>query len=273
MTISGGEACAYNAAMTISEAASCGHAEYLEAAEAVLATVLPADQTHFHDVDCLRRQVRLSGSPDPAPWLPAALLARVHEHPAAARYLGADASSSSDPRRISDLMPQHTFEQTATFAELFAPLDVRYQLTIMTARPGPRHGRWWAMNRGTVDFTDQELQAARAVQRALVVLDAVHSHVLAREADQSAGQSEQTALLAPQADRLTPREREVLDMLAAGYTAQHIAHALRITISTVRKHLQNIYDKLDSHDRLVVVQRARAMGLTRAGPATDSADP
>lgn len=43
---------------------------------------------------------------------------------------------------------------------------------------------------------------------------------------------------------LSPREREVLDLLAKGYRYREIGEALFISVETVRSHLRSIYDKL-----------------------------
>lgn len=60
---------------------------------------------------------------------------------------------------------------------------------------------------------------------------------------------------------LTLREHEVLALLAAGYTAGRIGRRLRISERTVHKHLENIYGKLEVHDRLAAVLRAADLGL------------
>jgi DNA-binding NarL/FixJ family response regulator len=54
-------------------------------------------------------------------------------------------------------------------------------------------------------------------------------------------------------DRLTVREREVLECLAKGYVSKEIADRLAITYTTVRFHLRNIYDKLHVHTRTEAV--------------------
>lgn len=68
---------------------------------------------------------------------------------------------------------------------------------------------------------------------------------------------------APTADRdpLTPREQDVLGLLARGYTNKEIAVALELSGDTVKWHLKNLYTKLGSHSRRHVVMRARTLGL------------
>jgi DNA-binding NarL/FixJ family response regulator len=45
--------------------------------------------------------------------------------------------------------------------------------------------------------------------------------------------------------QLTPREREILELMAAGSSNQGIADRLVITVRAVEKHVSNIFDKLD----------------------------
>ena len=48
---------------------------------------------------------------------------------------------------------------------------------------------------------------------------------------------------------LSPREREVLQLIAEGYTNKDIAEILSISIKTVQSHRANLMGKLDLHDR------------------------
>jgi ATP/maltotriose-dependent transcriptional regulator MalT len=57
------------------------------------------------------------------------------------------------------------------------------------------------------------------------------------------------------------RELEVLRLLADGHANQDIALALIIGVNTVKMHLQHLYDKLDVHNRVQAILRARALGL------------
>ena len=67
------------------------------------------------------------------------------------------------------------------------------------------------------------------------------------------------------AHRLTPREVEVLVLLAESLTAAAIARRLGISAGTVHKHLAALYRKLGTGDRLATVLRARALGLVPGG--------
>nr|BFE52771.1 hypothetical protein GCM10017745_61980 [Saccharothrix mutabilis subsp. capreolus] len=60
---------------------------------------------------------------------------------------------------------------------------------------------------------------------------------------------------------LTEREHKVLTVLAQGLTAEAIARRMDISPRTVHRHLQNVYRKLGTTDRLSTVLRAQSMGL------------
>lgn len=60
---------------------------------------------------------------------------------------------------------------------------------------------------------------------------------------------------------LTPREREVLDLLAQGQSKEAIARRLFLSANTVRNHIQNILGKLGAHSRLEAVATATREGL------------
>ena len=50
-------------------------------------------------------------------------------------------------------------------------------------------------------------------------------------------------------ENLTPREQEVLALLAKGYLYKEISDELKISINTLRNHLRTIYEKLHVHSR------------------------
>jgi LuxR family maltose regulon positive regulatory protein len=65
-------------------------------------------------------------------------------------------------------------------------------------------------------------------------------------------------------EQLTPREFEVLQLIAAGDSNQTIAGKLVITLSAVKKHTGNIFGKLNVGSRTQAVARARQLGLLSA---------
>jgi DNA-binding NarL/FixJ family response regulator len=64
-----------------------------------------------------------------------------------------------------------------------------------------------------------------------------------------------------QFDILTPRELEVLKLIAEAHTSKEIAQMLFISIKTVERHRQNILDKLGMRDRVELTRYAIRRGL------------
>lgn len=62
---------------------------------------------------------------------------------------------------------------------------------------------------------------------------------------------------------LTPREKEVLELLAQGLSNQAIAERLVISPHTVRNHVQNLLTKLHGHSKLEAVANAVREGIIR----------
>jgi LuxR family maltose regulon positive regulatory protein len=60
---------------------------------------------------------------------------------------------------------------------------------------------------------------------------------------------------------LTARELEVLQLIAAGHSNQEIAEILLLAVGTVKRHISNIYAKLNVEKRTQAVACARELGL------------
>jgi DNA-binding NarL/FixJ family response regulator len=60
---------------------------------------------------------------------------------------------------------------------------------------------------------------------------------------------------------LTARERELLELIAQGWSNARIAAHFTLSVKTVRNHVSNILAKLNLHDRSEAIVRARKAGL------------
>ena len=67
---------------------------------------------------------------------------------------------------------------------------------------------------------------------------------------------------------LTPREHEILELIAQGKSNAEIAEQFTLSLKTVRNHVSNIFNKLQVSDRLQAALRAREVGM--GGETTNS---
>lgn len=87
--------------------------------------------------------------------------------------------------------------------------------------------------------------------------DALHGEPAGNRDRKARGTPHLTTVVSP----LTPREREIADLAAAGRTNREIAEQLVLSTRTIEAHLRNIYGKLDIRSR---VELARAIQRTTA---------
>jgi DNA-binding NarL/FixJ family response regulator len=106
----------------------------------------------------------------------------------------------------------------------------------------------------TKDAGASEIKAAvEAVARGEAALDPkIQHHVLAAV----------NAPVAEAPDDLTPRELEVLALIAEGLTNAEIAERLVVSAATVKSHVNHIFAKIGARDRAQAVVYAYANGLT-----------
>lgn len=218
---------------------------YHEALLAALARAFPSDVLAFNDFQLASGAPAL-GAPavgctvapplEPRGAVTPALLAIFRRHMSQHPLIRLHASGDSHAHRLSDVMSMRTFRRGPLYSEFFRPATIAHQLTLGLDGP-PRHllGVW--LNRTHHDFSEDELLLAEFVRPHLQA-----GEVAARRSVARSG--------------LTDREREVLDLVAVGASNAAIAEALVISPGTVKKHLDNIYAKLDVGSRAEAVVRA-----------------
>jgi len=81
-----------------------------------------------------------------------------------------------------------------------------------------------------------------------------------------AGQRLADPTIGKRLDQLTPRERQVLELIARGLSNSEIAAAFVIEETTVKTHVKRILAKLQVRDRVQAVIFAYESGLTQPGP-------
>lgn len=101
------------------------------------------------------------------------------------------------------------------------------------------------------------IAAVRAVAAGLIV---VHPTMIEAFGEEEPAQTA-TAMQLPDAEPLTPRERDVLQLLATGLTNREIARQLAVSENTAKFHVSSILMKLDAASRAEAVALAARRGL------------
>ena len=230
---------------------------------AALQRLVPCDQVTFSELDRVA-QVDLG-----ATWFPRAPDADAgpdveywdirDEHPICHHH---ESTRDWSARRLTDFLTPKELRRSRIYAEWFRPAGVEHELACGLDAP-LTHTKVFLFDRaGRLDFDDadrlvldlvrpylarrfEERHARRRLrslttllERAGVTVDAVPRDVLADDGP------------------LTPREREVLALVAEGLTNAQIARRLWISAGTVRRHLENAYAKLGVHTRTAAVRAA-----------------
>ena len=117
--------------------------------------------------------------------------------------------------------------------------------------------------RGYVTKTISTAELADAIRR-VAAGDAVFSHRLAGFVLDafSAAPAEVKPSFDPELDQLTSREREVLRLIAQGYTYKEIAGELYISVKTVESHVSSVLRKLQLSSRHQLTRWAAERRLT-----------
>jgi len=210
----------------------------------------------------------------PCGWSPVAVvrqplesLLKTHmpRHPLA---LHLAATGDPTPVSVHDVISDRAWRNNPTSSHLRATFGVTRQIALAVPSSTPFSAcyadtsptwRSCLISRSGSDFTAANRDFARQLQPLLARLDR-HLSELDLLRTMSAvgvpGPEQRAAEIG-----LTPRELTVLALLAEGLTAGALARRLGITARTAIKHLENIYRKCGTSDRLSTVLLAQTLGL------------
>jgi DNA-binding NarL/FixJ family response regulator len=106
--------------------------------------------------------------------------------------------------------------------------------------------------------------AVKAVVRGETYLSPpISRQVISDYVSRVSSDQEKQSLTGQETERLTPRQREILRLIAEGYTTQAIAQKLDISIKTVETHRTQLMERLDIHDIAGLVRYAIRIGLVK----------
>jgi DNA-binding CsgD family transcriptional regulator len=158
------------------------------------------------------------------------------QHPVMNHFLHEDAPEA---RMISDFLGVTDFHRLGLYGEFFRYLGVEDQLTVTISTRASGHPAGVSIDRGSRAFDEHDRYLLGRLRPHLMAArnNAIHfSKALSARSTEPSGSN---AL-----DRLTGRQREILNQLSRGSTNAQIATALDISADTVRKHVENILQRL-----------------------------
>lgn len=159
--------------------------------------------------------------------------------------------------------PIHPEDQVRVFATLQEHAQEKWEIEYRIIRPDGSVR--WIQDRGfpvrdgrgelvqmcgvATDITQRKLEeeALHRLLANLLRVEEKESRRIVRELHDSTGQTLDALASAAPADRLTPREREVVQLIAEGRTSKDVARQLGLCVKTADAHRANIMHKLDLH--------------------------
>ena len=128
---------------------------------------------------------------------------------------------------------------------------------IFLTREDTEGARFAAVQSGASAFLHKSRAAAEVVA---AIRDVARGKILITPRTIATLLAKRRALEA-QLERLTPREKEVLRLMAEGQPSRAIAAQLGISYTTVRTHIRSLGSKLAVHSKLEAIIKARELGL------------
>ncbi len=124
--------------------------------------------------------------------------------------------------------------------------DVRLPVIIMTAYADVPMAVQ-AMHLGAMDFIEKPFNEQQLLDRINKALD---------RAARERRSAEEVTVLRDRADRLTPREHEVMRLVVRGRLNKQIAHELNLSMKTVEQHRAKVMEKMEADSLAVLVRMA-----------------
>ena len=139
--------------------------------------------------------------------------------------------------KTSDFYSQRQWHSAPMYSDYLRHFSVEDEIVACLPSP-PGKSQRLLLRRGSGSFSDRD--------KVLIELLRPHLHAVYQD-------SRQRRIGAP---RLTARQWELLRLVAAGHSNVEIARLLVLSENTVRKHLENIYERLGVSSRTAAVARA-----------------
>jgi DNA-binding CsgD family transcriptional regulator len=186
--------------------------------------------------------------------LPPAVVEALCACPREEDPLPGESAPLNRPYRRSDLVSTREWHRRGRWAYVDRPLGVRDWTRI-----------WLGSRRRPIANFEVDNCRRRWDDRIVDLLGSLAPHL-----EQLIRRADARAATPGYASELTARERDILALVAEGHTNAALARILWISPNTVRKHLENAFEKLGVHTRTEAVARAFG-GYPASVPAADTA--
>lgn len=138
---------------------------------------------------------------------------------------------------MSDFYSQREYRSSGMYADYLGPLGIEHEAMLCLPAPGGHSRRLVFFRSGRTDFDSRDRLLLALLRPHLAELD----QELARRRNTGAA--------------LTPRQYEILRLVARGDSNIEIARTLSISPGTVRKHLENVFARLGVMSRTAAVAK------------------
>ncbi|WP_329294873.1 response regulator transcription factor [Streptomyces pseudovenezuelae] len=183
------------------------------------------------------------------------LRANMGAHPIAAYYAGC---TDRTPVSIEDVAGPGHWPRTTTYRTMQTLFEVNDQIALPLRAPTGAVRSFLVCRPTGESVTDHDRLYARRIQPLLVRVD---SHLRELQRLRATVPDPPQPLRRAEEHGITPRELTVLSLLAEGLTTASIAGRLSISVHTANTHLERLYRKLGTTNRLTTVLTARELGL------------
>jgi DNA-binding CsgD family transcriptional regulator len=161
----------------------------------------------------------------------------VRDHPLCAHVVE---TRNFRAAKLSDFVTRRQLHASEIYARWFAPWHAEYELDVGIPSPLSHTKTFiFIRNDAWTDFGERDR----------LVLNMLQPHLSRLYADAQLRRRVRASPASARVKVLTEREREILDLVAEGKTNAEIAMELWIAPTTVRKHLENVYEKLGVRTR------------------------
>lgn len=218
-----------------------------------LARLVPSDWASLNDVGRTPGEVIYASVPEAPPEVHEPFARLGDENPLVQRFIR---TQDGRPYRFSDVVTPAQLHALALYREVYARIGAEHQIAFVV-RTSRDAFLGLALSRRNPDYTDAERALLDRIRPSIIQAYTNAADVTqALRAPASRTGTKARIAAALTGAGLTPREADVVSLLAVGHSVATQADELGISVRTVNKHLQNGYRKLGVTTKTTAVDAA-----------------